>query len=125
MIIAMPRDTSQHTDRVYMEEICRELKRDRSTIVTWDNKHWLPEGLEFQRDENGWRYWSREQLERAREWVNSPAPARTAPSQPDGLAPSEGERACRSTRVPCPAILIAGAPGERRKKVPSRLPSSR
>jgi hypothetical protein len=72
MIIAMPRDTSQHTDRVYMAEISSELQRDRSTIVTWDTKHWLPEGLEFQRDENGWRYWSREQLERAREWVNSP-----------------------------------------------------
>lgn len=72
MIIAMPRDTSQYTDRVYMNEISKELNRDRSTIVTWDTKNWLPEGLEFQRDENDWRYWSREQLEQAREWVNSP-----------------------------------------------------
>jgi len=80
MIIAMPRDTSAHPDRVYMAEISKVLERDRSTIITWDTKHWLPEELEFQRDENGWRFWSREQLERAREWVNSPtrtrAPAR-------------------------------------------------
>jgi hypothetical protein len=72
MIIAMARDTTQFPDRVYMAEISNELKRDRSTIVTWDTKKWLPDGLEFQRDENGWRYWSRDQLEKAREWVNSP-----------------------------------------------------
>lgn len=73
MIIAMPRDTSRFPERVYMSEICSELNRHRSTIVTWDNKNWLPEGLEFQTDENGWRYWDRPQLEQAREWVNNPA----------------------------------------------------
>lgn len=72
MIIGMPRDTSEYTDRVYMAEITRELDRDRSTVITWDNRGWLPAGLEFQRDENGWRYWTREQLEKAREWVVSP-----------------------------------------------------
>lgn len=72
MIIGMPRDTSSFPDRVYMAEITRELERDRSTVITWDNRGWLPAGLEFQRDENGWRYWTREQLERAREWVVSP-----------------------------------------------------
>jgi hypothetical protein len=77
MIIAMPRDTSEFTDRVYMGEIQRELKRDRSTIVTWDTHGWLPEGLEFQRDENGWRYWSREQLEQARAWMNRPGRRRS------------------------------------------------
>jgi hypothetical protein len=73
MIIAMARDTSQFPDRVYMAEISSELKRDRSTIVTWDTRKWLPDGLEFHRDENGWRYWTREQLVVAREWVNSPS----------------------------------------------------
>jgi hypothetical protein len=81
MIIAMPRDTSQFPDRVYMAEITRELKRDRSTVITWDTHGWLPEGLAFSRDENGWRYWSRDQLERARTWVSDPsrrrAPRRT------------------------------------------------
>jgi len=77
MIIAMPRDTSQFPDRVYMAEISRELKRDRSTVVTWDNRGWLPAGLEFHRDENGWRYWDREQLEQAREWVSRPSRRRT------------------------------------------------
>jgi hypothetical protein len=77
MIIAMPRDTSEYTDRVYMGELQRELNRDRSTIVTWDKQGWLPEGLEFQRDENGWRYWSREQLEQARAWMNRPGRRRS------------------------------------------------
>ena len=72
MIIVMPRDTSQYPERVYMAEIERELKRHRSTVVTWDNRGWLPEELVFSVDENGWRYWSHEQLEKAREWVNSP-----------------------------------------------------
>jgi len=80
MITGMARDTTQYPERVYMAEISSELKRDRSTIVTWDTKGWLPDGLEFHRDENGWRYWSREQLEQAREWVNSPT-RRRAPKR--------------------------------------------
>lgn len=80
MITAMPRDTSQYPDRVYMAEIQSELKRDRSTVVTWDTRGWLPEGLEFKRDENGWRYWDKEQLEKAREWVNSPTRRRAPKS---------------------------------------------
>lgn len=72
MIIAMPRDTSQYPDRVYMAEISRELSRDRSTIVTWDTSGWLPDDLQFHRDEIDWRYWTREQLEAAREWVSNP-----------------------------------------------------
>lgn len=72
MIIAMPRDTSAFPDRVYMDEICEQLEVHRSTVVTWDNKGWLPVELEFNRDENGWRYWDREQLLLARKWHNRP-----------------------------------------------------
>lgn len=72
MIIAMPRDTSQHTDRVYMDEITSELSRSRSTVITWERMGWLPSGLEFRRDEGNWRYWTREQLEQARAWMNRP-----------------------------------------------------
>jgi hypothetical protein len=81
----MARDTSNYPERVYMAEIETELKRGRSTIVTWDNKGWLPEGLEFHRDENDWRYWTREQLERAREWLNDPS-RRRAPQVVDQTA---------------------------------------
>jgi hypothetical protein len=77
MITGMPRDTSAHPDRVYMSEICTELVRDRSTVITWDKKDWLPEELKFQRDENGWRFWDREQLEKAREWINRPGRRRS------------------------------------------------
>lgn len=78
MIIVMPRDLSEHPDRCYMNEISRELNRHRATIITWDEKGRLPEELAFSRDENGWRYWSREQLERARQWVDSPERSRYA-----------------------------------------------
>lgn len=55
-----------------MGEIERELSRSRSTIRTWERYHWLPDGLEFHRDEIGWRYWTRAQLELARQWINRP-----------------------------------------------------
>jgi hypothetical protein len=80
MIIGMPRDTSQFPERAYMAEICSVLERDRSTVVSWDNNNWLPEGLEFQRDESGWRFWDRAQLEQAREWVNNPSRRRSPKS---------------------------------------------
>jgi hypothetical protein len=81
MIIAMPRDTSQYPDRCYMAEISETLKRNRSTIVTWDNKGRLPEELAFKTDDNGWRYWTREQLEKARVWVDNPERLKTTPSR--------------------------------------------
>jgi hypothetical protein len=85
MIIAMPRDTSQYTGRVYMNEIMRELERSRSTILTWERMGWLPSGLEFHRDKGGWRYWTREQLEQARAWMNRPG-RRRAPHSASSAA---------------------------------------
>lgn len=81
MIIAMPRDTSQYTDRCYMAEIESELQRKRSTIITWHKLGRLPEGLAFQTDDNGWRYWTRDQLEKAKKWVNNPERLKTTPKQ--------------------------------------------
>lgn len=72
MIIGMPRDTSVFPNRAYMDEICEQLGVHRSTVVTWDNKGWLPADLAFHRDKGGWRYWDKDQLERAREWHNRP-----------------------------------------------------
>jgi hypothetical protein len=76
MIIGMPRDTSKFVDRIYMDEICETLAVHRSTVVTWDTKGWLPEGLAFHRDESGWRYWTVEQLGQARKWHNRPGKRR-------------------------------------------------
>lgn len=55
-----------------MGEIERVLHRNRSTIRTWETQGWLPDGLEFKRDEIGWRYWTRAQLEEALVWINRP-----------------------------------------------------
>jgi hypothetical protein len=81
MIIAMARDTSQFPDRVYMAEISSELKRDRSTIVTWDTRNWLPDGLEFHRDENGWRYWTRDQIKLIKRWMRKRNKGRSRPGK--------------------------------------------
>ena len=59
-----------------MDEIQGELKVHRSTIITWERKGWLPEGLEFHRDESKWRYWTKEQLEQARKWHTRPGKRR-------------------------------------------------
>lgn len=63
-----------------MSEIEQELGKSRSTIITWDRKGRLPEELRFETDENGWRYWTREQLERAREWAGDPDRQRFTPN---------------------------------------------
>lgn len=60
-----------------MAEIERELERDRSTIRTWERMGWLPNGLEFHRDEQGWRYWDHKQLELVKTWMRSRNPGRT------------------------------------------------
>lgn len=60
-----------------MKEIEAALLRSRSTIRMWERMKWLPEGLEFHRDESGWRYWTDEQLVRVREWMASRNPGRT------------------------------------------------
>lgn len=78
MIIAMARDTSEYPDRVYMGDICSALTVHRSTVVTWDRNSWLPEGLEFHRDESNRRYWTRAQLKKARKWHDRPG-KRSAP----------------------------------------------
>lgn len=75
----MSRDLAQYEDRVYMAEIEKELDRDRSTIRTWERMGWLPDDLEFHRDEAGWRYWTRAQLEKGREWLASRNPGRSRP----------------------------------------------
>lgn len=75
----MSRDLSQYEDRNYMADIEVALNRDRSTIRTWEREGWLPEALEFKRDEAGWRYWDNEQLEQAHKWLASRNPGRSRP----------------------------------------------
>ena len=60
-----------------MADIERELDRDRSTIRTWERNGWLPKGLEFHRDESGWRYWTKAQIKKAKTWMASRNPGRT------------------------------------------------
>ena len=66
--------------RHYMQDLEQELNRHRSTIVTWERQGWLPEGLQFHRDEQNWRYWDDAQLEQAKQWLADPS-RRPGPSQ--------------------------------------------
>jgi hypothetical protein len=75
------RDLSKYPDRKYMSEIEKALNRDRSTIRTWEIRGWLPDELQFHRDDAGWRYWTEEQLEAAKEWLQQPR--RRAPRRRD------------------------------------------
>jgi hypothetical protein len=85
MIIAMPLNVSNYPDRVYMKEVTKELERNRSTVITWERSGWLPEGADFQRDSGGRRYWTREQLEQVRAWMNRPG-RRRAPHSASNAA---------------------------------------
>lgn len=64
--------------RIYMAGIEQELDRDRSTIRIWEEKGWLPSELQFHRDEREWRYWTRDQLDRAKEWMGERHQGRVA-----------------------------------------------
>ncbi len=56
-------------EHVYMLELEEELDRGRSTIRSWERNEWLPAELLPHRDENGWRYWTRAQVEQIKEWM--------------------------------------------------------
>lgn len=71
--------------RIYMAGIEQALDRDRSTIRIWEDKGWLPEELRFHRDERDWRFWTREQLEQAREWMSERHPGRVAAGRRNGV----------------------------------------
>lgn len=75
--MVMSTEERRHEGRYYMEEIEREIGRHRSTIRTWESRGWLPDGLAFNRDENGWRYWTDEQLVQVKQWMATRNPGRT------------------------------------------------
>ena len=50
-------------------EVARELGRVSHTIRQWERDKRLPEHLLPSRDENGWRVWSRKQVDQLRQWI--------------------------------------------------------
>ena len=77
----MIRDASQHPDRIYMAEAEDLLQRNRSSIRVWEDRGWLPVELRPHRDENGWRYWTRDQIVKIQEWMKSRNSGRSAPGR--------------------------------------------
>lgn len=79
MITEMTRDVSSFSDRVYMAELEKKLKRNRSTIRVWEDRKWLPDELMPHRDEHDWRYWTPEQVKKIKKWMKSRNKGRSQP----------------------------------------------
>jgi len=79
----MTRDVSNFSDRVYMAELEKKLKRNRSTIRVWEDRKWLPEELMPHRDDQGWRYWTTEQVKQIKKWMRSRNKGRSQPGRRD------------------------------------------
>lgn len=58
-------------NRLYIGEVAEELDRVTHSIRIWQYKGILPKELIPYRDERGWRYWTREQVEGLKAWMES------------------------------------------------------
>lgn len=88
----MTRDTkAEHPNRVYMADLEQELDRKRTTIRGWERDGLLPKWLQPKRDEYGWRYWTRRQVEGLKKWMerNDMRPGR-------GIAQHQSEEEVRA-----------------------------
>lgn len=81
------RDTSSHPDRVYMAEAEQLLERNRSSIRVWEDRGWLPSELMPHRDENGWRYWTRAQIDGIKRWMSERNQGRSVPGRREAGQP--------------------------------------
>lgn len=77
----MTRDATAFPERVYMAEAEERLGRNRSSIRVWENRGWLPADLLPHRDENGWRYWTHDQIELIKRWMADRNEGRSRPGQ--------------------------------------------
>lgn len=54
---------------MYISEVARRLNRVPHTVRQWSRDKRLPKELEPFRDEKGWRYWTEEQVEALKVWI--------------------------------------------------------
>jgi len=74
-------------ERLYsIGEVADELNRVAHTIRIWEYQGRLPEHLLPLRDERGWRWWSKEQVEQLKEWIikEDLRPGKGLPSMKNG-----------------------------------------
>lgn len=58
------------TERMYsIGEVAEELNRVTHTIRIWEYHKRLPQHLLPSRDERGWRWWTKDQVEALKAWV--------------------------------------------------------
>lgn len=52
-----------------ISDVCRKLNRRPNTVRGWDREGILPEHLKSKRMENGWRYWTQDQIDGLADWI--------------------------------------------------------
>lgn len=57
------------TNYLTIGEVAKELGRVSHTLRQWERDNRLPKELLPSRDENGWRIWTRDQVELLKEWI--------------------------------------------------------
>jgi hypothetical protein len=57
--------------RLYIGEVAEQLDRVSHTIRIWIYNNRLPKHLLPQRDERNWRWWTQEQVDEIKAWLES------------------------------------------------------
>ncbi len=85
------------TDRkVYIRELAETIDRRQGTIRGWERAERLPSNLLPVRDgDQGWRYWTPEQVEGIKEWMLA---AKMSPGSGLNLSPEREEAMLETLR---------------------------
>lgn len=54
---------------LFIGEVAERLDRVPHTIRQWERDKRLPKELHSKRDDNGWRFWTEEQVEGLKNWL--------------------------------------------------------
>ena len=61
----------RHPERIYIKEAAEILDRRMATLRKWEQLGVLPKRLLPHRGPRNWRYWTPEQIEGLRNWIES------------------------------------------------------
>lgn len=62
-------DLSMSEERIYIKDAAAQLNRRIGTIRKWELEGRLPDELIPKRNDRGWRYWTQQQLEETKQWM--------------------------------------------------------
>lgn len=56
---------------LHMAQLEKELDRDRSTIRIWITNEWLPSDCMPDKDDSGWQFWTPDQVDKIKAWMQT------------------------------------------------------